>query len=151
MRCTCERYFPASSKEQVLALVENLRASYAQRIEQLAWMTPATRKVALEKLAAFHPKIGYPDKWRDYAALAIVKGDAFGNDARAQRSSSGSASVKRLGEPDRPRRVGHDAADHQRLLQPHLQRGGVPGGHPAAAVLRSARGCGGQLRRHRRR
>ncbi len=78
-----ERFFPASSKEQVRALVENLRASYAQRIEQLTWMTPATRKVALEKLAAFHPKLGYPDKWRDYSGLSIVKGDAFGNDVRA--------------------------------------------------------------------
>ena len=78
-----ERFFPASSKEQVRALVENLRASYAQRIEQLTWMTPATRKVALEKLAAFHPKLGYPDTWRDYAALSILKGDAFGNNVRA--------------------------------------------------------------------
>jgi len=78
-----ERFFPASSKEQVRALVENLRASYAQRIAQLTWMTPATRKVALEKLAAFHPKLGYPDTWRDYAALSILKGDAFGNNVRA--------------------------------------------------------------------
>ncbi len=78
-----ERFFPASSKEQVRALVENLRASYAQRIAQLTWMTPATRKVALEKLAAFHPKLGYPDAWRDYAALSILKGDAFGNNVRA--------------------------------------------------------------------
>ncbi len=46
-------------------------------------MTPATRKVALEKLAAFHPKIGYPDKWRDYAALDDRQGDAFGNVTRA--------------------------------------------------------------------
>jgi putative endopeptidase len=79
-----ERYFPASSKEQVRQLVENLRASYAQRIEALPWMTPATKKVALEKLAAFHPKLGYPDKWRDYSGLAIEKGDAFGNAARSQ-------------------------------------------------------------------
>jgi putative endopeptidase len=78
-----DRYFPASSKEQVKQLVENLRASYAQRIEALPWMTPATKKVALEKLAAFHPKLGYPDKWRDYSGLAIEKGDAFGNSERA--------------------------------------------------------------------
>ena len=72
-------YFPPSSKEQVLQLVENLRASYADRIEHLSWMTPDTKKVALEKLAAFHPKIGYPDKWRDYSAFSVVRGDAFGN------------------------------------------------------------------------
>jgi len=78
-----QRYFPPASKEKMLELVENLRASYADRIAKLTWMTPATKKVALEKLAAFHPKIGYPDKWRDYSALEIVKGDAFGNATRA--------------------------------------------------------------------
>jgi putative endopeptidase len=93
-----ERFFPASSKEQVRALVENLRASYAQRIEQLTWMTPATRKVALEKLAAFHPKLGYPDKWRDYAALSILKGDAFGNNVRAS-VFEWQRQVVRLNEP----------------------------------------------------
>ena len=93
-----ERFFPASSKEQVRALVENLRASYAQRIEQLTWMTPATRKVALEKLAAFHPKLGYPDKWRDYAALSILQGDAFGNNVRAS-VFEWQRQVVRLNEP----------------------------------------------------
>jgi predicted metalloendopeptidase len=93
-----ERYFPASSKEQVRQLVENLRASYAQRIEALPWMTPATRKVALEKLAAFHPKLGYPDKWRDYSGLAIEKGDAFGNAERAQ-VFEWHRQVARLGSP----------------------------------------------------
>jgi len=78
-----QRYFPPSSKLKMLDLVENLRATYAERIAKLTWMTPATRKVALEKLAAFHPKIGYPDKWRDYSALTVVKGDAFGNATRA--------------------------------------------------------------------
>ena len=93
-----ERFFPASSKEQVRALVENLRASYAQRIAQLTWMTPATRKVALEKLAAFHPKLGYPDAWRDYAALSILKGDAFGNNVRAS-VFEWQRQVVRLNEP----------------------------------------------------
>jgi len=93
-----ERFFPASSKEQVRALVENLRAAYAQRIAQLSWMTPATRKVALEKLAAFHPKLGYPDAWRDYAALSILKGDAFGNNVRAS-VFEWQRQVVRLNEP----------------------------------------------------
>ena len=93
-----ERFFPASSKEQVRALVENLRVAYAQRIAQLSWMTPATRKVALEKLAAFHPKLGYPDKWRDYAALSILKGDAFGNNVRAS-VFEWQRQVVRLNEP----------------------------------------------------
>jgi predicted metalloendopeptidase len=93
-----ERFFPASSREQVRALVENLRASYAERIQHLPWMTPATKKVALEKLAAFHPKLGYPDKWRDYSALSIVKGDAFGNSVRAN-VFEWHREVERLGNP----------------------------------------------------
>ncbi len=93
-----ERYFPASSKQQVRELVENLRATYAGRIRKLPWMTPATKKVALEKLAAFHPKLGYPDKWRDYSQLSIVPGDAFGNAIRA-RVFEWSREVKRLNEP----------------------------------------------------
>ncbi len=78
-----QRHFPAESKAQVLALVENLRAAYAKRIEQLPWMSPETKKVAQEKLATFKPKIGYPDKWRDYSGLEIRAGDAFGNLTRA--------------------------------------------------------------------
>jgi putative endopeptidase len=93
-----QRYFPPSSKKQVLELVENLRAAYRARIEILPWMTPATRKLALEKLAAFHPKIGYPDKWRDYTALQVVAGDAFGNDDRAV-AFEWQRQVQRLGGP----------------------------------------------------
>ncbi len=79
-----ERYFPPSSKALVGQMVENLRAAYAERLRTLSWMTPATRQAALAKLAAFHPKLGYPDTWRDYSRLSIVAGDAFGNAVRAQ-------------------------------------------------------------------
>ena len=92
------RYFPASSRDQVRALVENLRATYAQRISKLTWMTPATKKVALEKLAAFHPKLGYPDRWRDYSELSIMQADAFGNAVRA-RVFEWNRQVRRLAEP----------------------------------------------------
>lgn len=93
-----QRYFPPDSKRQMLELVENLRAAYRQRIEQLPWMSPATRKLALEKLAAFRPKIGYPDKWRDYSALEVRPGDAFGNAARAA-AFDWQRQLKRLGGP----------------------------------------------------
>jgi putative endopeptidase len=79
-----QRYFPPAAKAQMLALVENLRAAYSVRIQGLTWMSPATKKVALEKLAAFHPKIGYPEHWRDYSALQIRTADAFGNRVRAR-------------------------------------------------------------------
>jgi predicted metalloendopeptidase len=79
-----QQYFPPQAKQKVLALVENLRTAYATRIQQLPWMSAETKKVALEKLAAFRPKIGYPDKWRDYSALQVRVGDAFGNATRAE-------------------------------------------------------------------
>jgi putative endopeptidase len=93
-----QRYFPPASKQQMVELVENLRAAYRQHIENLPWMSAATKKVALEKLAAFHPKIGYPDKWRDYSALEIKPGDAFGNVARAE-SFEWQRQLKQLGGP----------------------------------------------------
>jgi putative endopeptidase len=93
-----QRYFPAESKRKMLELVENLRASYKEHIQKLPWMTEATKKLALEKLAAFHPKIGYPDKWRDYSALEVVKGDAFDNSMRAT-VFDWNRQAKRMGEP----------------------------------------------------
>lgn len=79
-----KQYFPPAAKAQALALVENLRKAYAAHFATVAWMSAPTRKLALEKLAAFRPKIGYPDKWRDYSALEIRGNDAFGNQARAE-------------------------------------------------------------------
>jgi putative endopeptidase len=79
-----KQYFPPESKQQMLDLVENLRHAYTQRIQGAAWMSDVSKKAALEKLQTFRPKIGYPDKWKDYSALEIRSGDAFGNEARAQ-------------------------------------------------------------------
>ena len=73
------------------ALVENLRAAYAERMKHLPWMTPATKKAALEKLATFRPKIGYPDKWRDYSALDDRQGRCLRQSACARLCSTGSA------------------------------------------------------------
>ena len=61
--------FPAESKARMEALVKNLRAALKVRIENLAWMSDDTKKKALEKWATFTPKIGYPDKWRDWTGL----------------------------------------------------------------------------------
>ncbi len=93
-----ERHFPPESKAQMLELVENLRRAYAQRIRGLPWMSEDTKKVALEKLQTFRPKIGYPDKWRDYSALDVRAGDAFGNATRA-RAFEWQRQVNRLGKP----------------------------------------------------
>lgn len=78
-----ERHFPASSKERMVELVANLVEAYRQSISALAWMSPATRERALEKLGKFTPKIGYPDRWKDYSALEIKADDLLGNVLRA--------------------------------------------------------------------
>lgn len=66
-----EKYFPATSKEKMLALVGNLQKALGQHIDNLTWMSDSTKARAQEKLAAFTVKIGYPDEWRDYSALTI--------------------------------------------------------------------------------
>jgi predicted metalloendopeptidase len=76
-------HFPPHAKARMQELVANIVAAYRERITDLGWMTPQTRTRALEKLAAFTPKIGYPDTWRDYSALQVVPGDLLGNVARA--------------------------------------------------------------------
>lgn len=93
-----QRHFPPEAKAQMVALVENLRKGYAQRIQGLEWMSADTKKAALEKLAAFRPKIGYPDKWRDYSTLQVKAGDAFGNAIRSQVWAYNDR-VARLGKP----------------------------------------------------
>ena len=65
------RYFPPSSKEKMLKLVADLQTSLGEHIRNLDWMSDATKEKALEKLAVFHVKIGYPDKWKDYSSLEI--------------------------------------------------------------------------------
>ena len=77
------QYFPPESKAKADELVKNIIAAMDVRLAKLEWMDSATRVQAREKLAAFTPKIGYPDKWRDYSALQVVRGDAFGNARRA--------------------------------------------------------------------
>jgi endothelin-converting enzyme/putative endopeptidase len=74
-----ERHFTPEAKTKMDALVQNLTKAYGESINQLEWMTPETKKAALEKLAAFTPKIGYPDKWRDYSGLEIKADDLVGN------------------------------------------------------------------------
>ena len=78
------QHFPPESKTRVEGLVKNLLAAYSADIETLDWMTAETKQKARAKLAKFTPKIGYPDKWRDYGALQVDKNDLVGNVIRAQ-------------------------------------------------------------------
>ncbi len=77
-----ERYFPPEAKAKADALVRNLIAAMDVRLSNLTWMALETKVKARAKLAAFTPKIGYPDKWRDYSTLKMVPGDGLGNAQR---------------------------------------------------------------------
>jgi predicted metalloendopeptidase len=78
-----ERHFTPQAKARMEQLVENLREAYRVGIDGLEWMGPDTRKEAQEKLAKFRPKIGYPNRWRDYSKLEVKPGDLVGNLMRA--------------------------------------------------------------------
>jgi len=78
-------YFPPAYKARMVELVDNLMKAYAQSIDGLAWMSPATKVEAHAKLAKYAIKIGYPDHWRDYTALDVKAGDALGNSVRASQ------------------------------------------------------------------
>jgi putative endopeptidase len=77
------REFPLSSKQATLQMVHDIETAMNQEIDTLTWMSTATKAKAKEKLHAVADKIGYPDHWRDYSKLTIVRGDAFGNAQRA--------------------------------------------------------------------
>lgn len=77
------KYFPESSKRQMLDLVNQVKATLAVRIDALEWMSVDTKKAAQDKLAKLNVKIGYPDKWRDYSALKIKPDDLYGNVTRS--------------------------------------------------------------------
>jgi putative endopeptidase len=78
-----QKYFPPEAKARALELVHNLLAALRDDLVSLPWMSPATRKAAIEKLEAFTIKIGYPDTWRDYSALKIDRGSYVRNVFRA--------------------------------------------------------------------
>ena len=78
------RYFPPAEKARAEEMVRNELAAFAERIDKLSWMAPQTRERAKAKLKALKVGVGYPDKWRDYAGLQVLAGDALGNAQRAE-------------------------------------------------------------------
>ena len=91
-------YFPPESKAKMEALVGDIKTAMKARIENLAWMSAPTKAKALEKLAKFTVKIGYPDKWRDYSGLTITAEDLYGDVERAV-AFDWNFRVARLGGP----------------------------------------------------
>ncbi|XQW84012.1 M13 family metallopeptidase [Thalassotalea piscium] len=92
------RHFKPEAKARMSQLVENLRASYGNSINELDWMSEDTKKAAQVKLAAFTPKIGYPDRWEDYSMLEIKADDLVGNRIRSNIVSH-QKEIEKLGDP----------------------------------------------------
>ena len=97
-RLYVERYFPPAAKAQIDDLVAHLRGALKERITRLDWMSPDTKRKALDKLARLDVKIAYPDKWRDYSALVVRPDDLFA-DMQAVRAFGWQRQVKRLNGP----------------------------------------------------
>jgi len=93
-----ERHFPPASKALMDGLVDNLIEAYRRNIENLDWMGPETKKRAFEKLKTFRPKIGYPEKFRDYSALEIDPADLLGNVTRAAAFET-DRQLRKIGAP----------------------------------------------------
>ena len=98
-----KEYFKPEAKARMNVLVENLRKAFAIRIKGLDWMSEATKQKALAKLAAFRPKVGYPDKWQNYDGLALNRNTFFKN-LRNTNAWGYNYMISRLGKPvDRER------------------------------------------------
>lgn len=93
-----KQYFPESAKKRMLELVNNLQQSFAKRIAQLDWMSDSTKQKAREKLFAITKKIGYPDKWRDYSGVTIVRNQYFEN-VQSAADANYQFQLAKLGKP----------------------------------------------------
>ena len=94
-----KQYFPESSKQKMVALVENLRTALGQHIDELEWMGEETKAKAQEKLAAFTVKIGYPDKWKDYSTLVIDPANTYYENLRNASAWYVKDNLDKLGKP----------------------------------------------------
>jgi putative endopeptidase len=92
------KYFPPEAKERMIELVNNLENTYAERIQQLDWMSDSTKQKALVKLHAIVKKIGYPDKWKDYSTVNIVRDDIIAN-IRQTSNYEYRRSLNKIGKP----------------------------------------------------
>jgi putative endopeptidase len=91
-------YFPEKSKERYVAMVEAIRQSYREHIQKLDWMSDETKTKALAKLNAIHPKVGYPDKWKDFSKLTMNHSSYAANVMNARHWSYG-VNIHKLGKP----------------------------------------------------
>ena len=93
-----EKYFPPEAKARMQEMVKNLRLAMKETIDGLEWMSPETKKKALEKLSTFNPKIGYPDKWKDYSHVTITR-TSYWSDVLAGRKFVTEDNLATIGKP----------------------------------------------------
>ncbi len=93
-----KRHFPPAAKARAMEMVENLRAAFKERLRTREWMSDDTKSKALDKLAAFRVKIGYPEKWRDYSSLTIDRGPFIANLMRASEFEF-NRELDKIGQP----------------------------------------------------
>jgi len=93
-----EKYFPPEAKARMQEMVKNLRLAMSETIQGLAWMSPETKKRALQKLSTFNPKVGYPEKWKDYGRVSIRR-DAYWEDVVAGRRFAVEDDLEQIGKP----------------------------------------------------
>jgi len=94
-----QEVFPEDSKEKMEELVQNLRVALKARLENLDWMSAATKEKAIAKWNTFDPKIGYPDKWRDYSALTIDRSKSYLDNAIAAAAFENAYQMGKIGKP----------------------------------------------------
>jgi putative endopeptidase len=92
------RHFPPEAKARMQEMVKNLRTAMGQTIEGLDWMSPETKARALEKLSTFNPKIGYPDRWKDYSKVPVSRG-SYWDDVVAGRKFNVQDDLATIGKP----------------------------------------------------
>ncbi len=93
-----EKYFPPAAKARMQELVKNELLAMGDIIRGLTWMSEATKAKALEKLATFNPKVGYPDKWKDYSSVMVSRDDLWGNVVAGSRFAVGD-DLAQVGKP----------------------------------------------------
>jgi putative endopeptidase len=134
-----EKYFPPAAKARMQDLVKNLLLAMKETIESLEWMGPETKKKALEKLATFNPKLGYPDTWKDYSLVSITRA-SFWDDVMSGRRFNVNDDRQQIGKPVDRGRWGMTPPTSDAYYSPMLNEIVFPAGilQPPAFSLENA-------------
>ena len=130
-----EKYFPESSKQYMVGLVENLRTALGKHIISLPWMTPETKLNAIKKLMAFKVKIGYPDKWKDYSSMEVDPKLSYYENMHNVSMWHQRDIYSKWGKPVDKTEWGMTPQTVNAYYSPLAKRDSVPGCHTSGPVL----------------